>query len=214
MINSKSKFDKVDDFLSEIRFQVSFSDMLASLESDSQRGQLFERFVQLAIAFGVCQQFPRNKFQLLQGNANNGTLSPLLDFQKLRREKISSGNSGGFSDISLKHKQTGNHVFFTSKYFKSGDKSIADFDIQKMLLLDKHFADFEIWFAVRDRNELLQISKRASESSEYLKRFVSPEKIIDLENVEEWFEELQRFLRKHFNQIFSEKNKKLKFYFH
>ncbi len=220
----------VNDFILDIIKYNNVNEILdAYNKSQSNVGFVFERLYDIIIKFGFCDKFKNIDYYHLIGNANNGKLKKLENLDEYLNEKISSGNSGGCSDITLKNKKTNEYIFITSKYPKSKEdikkeKSVEYYDIQNIIAMaannNKIYKNYDIYLVVPDRKKLLIKVKKANNSSEYITKYMTEYNILDKSDLNKYFLEFKADILKNIinNKInvnkYLESKEKLKLRFH
>ena len=196
----------VEAFIAYIITCDSVDSILDSYKNQSEKGFIYERLWDLCIKFGFCIHFPRSDFKHLTGNMNNGSLKPLTTFSHYLTEKVSSGNSGGCSDISLFNNEEDTFTFISSKYPKSKDditkqKSVSYYDIQNIISViddNKHiYVNYKIWLLVPDKTSVLEKVKNANKSSNHITKYMNEQNILDKNDLNKCFLRFKADILKH-----------------
>ncbi len=180
-------------FISDIQTKASIDDILDQYNTQSKKGSIYERLWDIVIKFGCCPQFPNYEFQHLIGNSNTAKLKELKSLQKYISEtNVISGNSGGCSDITLRHKTNGEYIFITSKYPKSKTKKTVDYyDVDKIIaMIDNHkeiYKKFKIFLIVHDKKEVLKKVASSNKSSKYTTKYMKSDNILDKNDLQVCF---------------------------
>jgi len=209
------KYDDIDDILNECKTR-------------SEEGFVYERLWDLIFKFGIHPDFPNNKFYHLLRNSNNGKLKNLTSLKNyIQNNVVISGNKSGCSDISLKNKETGEHIFISCKYPKSKIditmcKDIKYYGVQDIMSIINHnkniYKIFDIYLLVADKNVVLEKVKNSNASSEHMTKYFVDNKIFDLSDLKQLFLKLKSELQKHtidqYDEIYLGTNEILTFPFH
>jgi hypothetical protein len=224
-----SKFKNLKLFIEWIKTKNSVNEIIDEFETQSEKGFVFERLFDLVIKFGYCNIFcPNNNFKHIISNVNNGIVDYLTNLQDyLTDNKVSSGNSGGASDITLYDTNINQYIFISSKYPKSNDditksKSVDYYDIQNIIAMatkNNHiYENYKIYLVVPNKKKVLDKVKKANKSSKYITEHMTEENILDEEDLNKYFLELKKDLLKYnfedYDDIFMKKKEKLKTRFH
>ncbi len=139
----------------------------------------------------------------------------------LTDNKVSSGNSGGASDITLYDTNINQYIFISSKYPKSNDditksKSVDYYDIQNIIAMatkNNHiFENYKIYLVVPNKKKVLDKVKKANKSSKYITKYMTEENILDEEDLNKYFLELKKDLLKYdfkdYDNVFMKKKEK------
>lgn len=118
-----SKFDNIKLFINWIIKKNNVKEIINEFEEQTDKGFVFERLFDLVIKFGYCDEFkPNNNFNHIISNVNTGIIDYLVNLQTyLEKNSVSSGNSGGASDITLYDIEKEQYIFISSKYPKSNE---------------------------------------------------------------------------------------------
>jgi hypothetical protein len=172
------KFDNVEDILSKCK-------------NTSEKGLIFEKLFDVVIKFGFCDIFPNTEYIHLIGNVNNAELKPLININDYLTSNVSTSNSSGCSDITLKHNDN-NYVFISSKYFEDDSKKLCDdYDIQNIIAATsnyKHiYQNYEIYNVVSDKTKVLNVINNANKSSNYITKHMNENTILDKKDLNKYF---------------------------
>jgi len=186
----------------------------------SARGFVYERIWDLCIKFGIVNTltYPsvNKKLQTTHVFGNSNIESISFDgkcwsgnkLDKYLNEKIQSGNSGGYSDITfLNKKQKDNEdgiedlYLISVKYYESY-KSVDKYDIGKLCtLIEKHQnskRNINILIFVKDKKGLIEKFKSQHRSSDIMMKYISPggkyENIYGDKDLEEYYYKLKKLL--------------------
>ena len=172
-------FENIKSFIECIITKNNVKEIIDNFETQSDKGFVFERLFDLVIKFGYCDVFtPNNNFNHIISNVNNGVIDYLINLQTyLEKNNVSSGNSGGASDITLYDIEKEQYIFISSKYPKSNEdikksKSVDYYDIQKIIAMiddNKHiYENYKIYLVVPNKKKVLDKVKQANKSSKYI----------------------------------------------
>ena len=189
-INKLIKYNSIDEILDTCETQGNKKNI------QGNKGNVFERIGNTTIKTGFCDKFPNSQFYHMIGNVNNGKLKKLESFNEYLNEKVSSGNSGGCSDITLYDKINNKYIFISSKYPKTQEdikkqKSVEYYDLAKIIAMiddNKHiYKDFDIYLLVPDKKSVLEKVLNANKSSNYITKYMTEDKIIDKSDLNKYF---------------------------
>ena len=182
--------------------QVStFAELLQSVngkrkaETQSKRGNLFEKTCDYIIKFGFCSILPNDIYDHYEGNiACKLTKVADLEFY-VKKMKVFSKGKGGKSDITLKNKKTDKWIFISSKF---GDElSVEDYDIAEIHLAIKDkthiYKDCEIYLFVSNKQKTLDTFKSAQKGNDCYKNNVFT--ILDTNDFEPYFQNLKHAIQ-------------------
>jgi hypothetical protein len=219
----------INEFLNIIITYNNITEILETCKTQSEKGFIFERIFDITIKFGYCDIFPNTIYTHLIGNVNNGKLKELQNYDTFLNEKVISGKSSGISDITLQNKDNNEYIFITSKYPKTETdikkhKSVSYYDIQDILAMideNKHiYKEFKIYLLVPNKHDLLEKSKNANISSNYITKYIIEEHIIDQQDLQKYFLKIKHDFIKHnknskinYNEIYlTKENLNLRFH--
>ena len=182
--------------------QVSnFDELLRSIngktnsETQSKRGNIFEKVWDIIIKFGFCSILQNDTYDHYEGNINTCNLKKVSNLEiYLKKISVFSKGLGGSSDITLQNKITGKWVFMSSKfYLDDSKKSIDEYDVEKILAIVKQhshkYKDFEIYLAVNNKEKVLDIIASCQSTNNYIKENIHH--ILDLRDLEFYFQNLK-----------------------
>jgi hypothetical protein len=183
--------------------QVStFDELLQSVngktkaETQSKRGNVFEKACDYIIKFGFCSILPNDIYDHYEGNIANCKLKKVADLEiYIKKMKVFSKGKGGKSDITLKNKKTDKWIFISSKF---GDGlSVEDYDIAEIHLAIKDkthiYKDCEIYLFVSNKQKTLDTFKSAQEGNDCYKNNVFT--ILDTNDFEPYFQNLKHSIK-------------------
>jgi hypothetical protein len=207
------------------------------IEDRSSQGFYYERLWDICIKFGATELTLPSIKDILQTrhiigiNPNKDNIpienSNCWDNNKLNKapggylsEKVRSGNSGGYSDITFvnqKYDINGAKIgeeelyFISVKYFKD-EKEIAKYDIGKLCaLVEKHKATnrtIKIFIFVKNKQNAIKKFEAQNSSSNILIKYINPdgkyEHIYDLTDLQNAYFKLKKILEQ-FNYLESTK---------
>tara|TARA_B100000902_G_scaffold52004_1_gene58681 strand:+ start:296 stop:5149 length:4854 start_codon:yes stop_codon:yes gene_type:complete len=191
------------------------------IEDRSTQGFYYERLWDLCIKFGVTDlTLPAIKGKLqtthiIDGNTNSLDIefkSNCWDGKELNKylhQKVRSGNSGGYSDITFLNKviddegkEIGEELILISvKYFKN-EKGIDKYDIDKLCALikahEKKERTVKIYIFVKNKDNAIKKFKSQNTSSNILIKYINPggnyENIYDINDLQDSFFKLKKLL--------------------
>jgi hypothetical protein len=165
----------LSDFIKSFDKYDSIDKILNKCKSSSEKGFVYERLWDLVLKFGFHPKFPNKDFYHCDGNINDATpkiISSLKNY--INENKVISGNSGGYSDITLQNKKTKKYYFFTCKYFDK-EKDIVNYGTNDIVSIVEDnceiFKDFDIYTLVKDKKKLLEKVDNANKSSKCIKKY-------------------------------------------
>ena len=227
--NIFNKKDDDDDAVSIINklFNTSIGKDIDSDKENiaSKQGYIYELLWDICIKFGITD-FTKDTADHAIGNFNNfqefKTIKEYIN-EYLKQGYISS-NSGGYSDITFRIKETIEilsesdkniiedrylYNLITVKYFENENdkKNIKDYDIQNLCPLinqiinnkgiDKKIV-VNILLFVKDKKKFIEICKKSNASSNVLIKYISPrgnyENVYDLQDLEICYGKLIKIL--------------------
>jgi hypothetical protein len=186
--------------------QVStFDELLQSVngktkaETQSKKGNLFEKICDIIIKFGFYSILPNDIYDHYEGNVNTCKLKKVVDLEiYLRGLSVFSKGKGGSSDITLQHKTTGKWVFMSSKfYLDDSKKSIDHYDVDKILAIVKQhshkYKECDIYLVVNNKQKVIKTITSSQATHNYIKENIRH--IIDLEDLEICFQNLKHSIQ-------------------
>ena len=185
--------------------QVStFEDLLQSVigkssskaETQSKRGNVYEKVLDIIIKFGFCSILPNDIYDHYEGNIANCKLKKVVDLEMyIKNMKIFSKGKGGKSDITLQNRITGEWIFISIKY--GVNLSIDKYDIDKIYLAIKDkthiYKECKIYLFVSNKQNTLDTFKSAQEGNSCYKNNVST--ILDTNDFEPYFQHLKHAIQ-------------------
>jgi len=186
--------------------QVStFDELLQSVngktkaETQSKRGNLFEKVWDIIIKFGFYSILPNDIYDHYEGNINTCKLKKVADLEiYLRCISVFSKGKGGSSDITLQNKNNGKWVFMSSKfYLDDSKKSIDKYDVEKILaIVQQHshkYKECDIYLVVNNKQKVMNIITSSQATNNYIKENIHH--ILDLEDLEICFQNLKHSIQ-------------------
>jgi hypothetical protein len=167
-------------------------------ETQSKRGNLFEKLGSLLFKFGYCPMLPNDLYDHYEGNINKCSLKKVDDLESyLRNMVVFSKGKGGSSDTTLQHKTSGRWVFLSSKfYLDDSKKSIDNYDVEKIMAIVKEhshkYKDVDIYLMVNDKKKVGDLLASCHSTNHYIRDNIHH--LIDLEDLEGYFQELKKTL--------------------
>jgi hypothetical protein len=216
----------VKDFINYIVKFDNVSSIISKCENQAEKGFVFERLFDIVIKFGFCDIFPREDYEHVIGNSNNGKPKILKNLNKyVSNEKVLSGNSSGCSDITLRKKNDKTYVFISSKYPKTDEekqKSVDYYDIQKIIAVieyNKHiYTNYKIFLVVPNKKKVLEKVKMAKDTSKYITKYIKKDNMLDKDDLDEYFllfkEDIIKNKNNNWNEIYFTKKENLNLRFH
>ena len=186
--------------------QVStFDELLQSVncktkaETQSKRGNVFEKVWDIIIKFGFYSILPNDIYDHYEGNINTCKLKKVADLEiYLRDISVFSKGKGGSSDITLQNKNNGKWVFMSSKfYLDDSKKSIDNYDVEKILAIVKQhshkYKECDIYLVVNNKQKVMNIITSSQATNNYIKENIHH--ILDLEDLEICFQNLKQSIQ-------------------
>lgn len=185
-----------------IQKESTFGELLQSVngktkaETQSKRGNVFEKVCDYIINFGCCSILPNDTYDHYEGNIANCKLKKIIDLEMyVKKTKVLSKGAGGKSDITLQNKFTGKWIFISCKF--GNGLSVDDYDIDKIYLAIKNkthiYKDYAIYLFVGDKNKTNNTFNSAHEGSSCYKNNVSI--ILDTADFEPYFQNLKKSIQ-------------------
>lgn len=183
--------------------QVStFDELLQSVngktkaETQSKRGNVFEKVCDIIIKFGFCSILPNDIYDHYEGNIANCKLKKVEDLEiYVKKMKVFSRGKGGKSDITLKNKKTDKWIFISSKF--GNELSVEDYDIAEIHLAIKDkihiYKDCDIYLFVNNKQKTLDTFKSAQKGNDCYKNNVFT--ILDINDFEPYFQHLKHSIQ-------------------
>jgi hypothetical protein len=168
-------------------------------ETQSKRGNLFEKVWDIIIKFGFYSILPNDIYDHYEGNINTCKLKKVADLEiYLRDISVFSKGKGGASDITLQNKKNGKWVFMSSKfYLDDSKKSIDDYDVEKILAIVKQhshkYKECDIYLVVNNKQKVMNVITSSQSTNNYIKENIHH--ILDLEDLEICFQNLKHSIQ-------------------
>jgi hypothetical protein len=188
-----------------IQQMSTFGELLQSVngktkaETQSKRGNLFEKVCDFIIKFGFYSILPNDIYDHYEGNINTCKLKKVVDLEiYLRNISVFSKGKGGSSDITLQNKNNGKWVFISSKfYLDDSKKSIDNYDVEKILAIGKQhshkYKEYDIYLIVNNKQKVMNIITSSQSTNNYIKENIHH--ILDLEDLEICFQHLKHSIQ-------------------
>lgn len=168
----------------------------------SKQGFIYELLWDLCIKLNIF--IKNNNIHHTLNNFNNPqfckfeTIKTIID-NYLKNPFISS-KSGGYSDITFKIEDI---LYLASSKYYNTEKSIADYDIQKLCPLiereNKNYKEIKTLLFVKNKQDFIKKCKNANKSSDILIKYISPngnyENVYDLNDLEKNYTVLYNILK-------------------
>ena len=191
-------------------------------ETQSKKGNVFEKVWDIIIKFGFCSILPNNIYDNYEGNINTCKLKKVDDLELyVRSLSVFSKGKGGSSDITLQNKNNGKWIFMTSKfYLDDSKKSIDNYDVEKILAIVEHqshkYKEYDIYLLVNNKKKVLDIISSCHSTNHYIKDNIH--NILDIHDLEIGFQKLKCAIQDisidSVNSIFSNTKMPLELRFH
>ena len=168
-------------------------------ETQSKRGNVFEKVWDIIIKFGFYSILPNDIYDHYEGNINTCKLKKVVDLEiYLRGLSVFSKGKGGSSDITLQNKNNGKWVFMSSKfYLDDSKKSIDNYDVEKILAIVKQhshkYKECDIYLVVNNKQKVMNIITSSQATNNYIKENIHH--ILDLEDLEICFQNLKHSIQ-------------------
>ena len=175
----------------------------------SKQGFLYERIWDICIKFGLVKNIINfdnsiNPLLHFRENVNNDII--IKDsckefksfFDDYLEEKIISGNTGGYSDITFRNNDE--IVISSCKYFKDEkDNDIKKYEIHNLCpIINKNYGPVKIVLFLKDKKDFIKKNKSANKSSELLTKYINPygnyENVYDINDLEFYYSKLKNIL--------------------
>ena len=193
------------ELFERIKQNSTFDELLQSVngkkksETQSKRGNVFEKVCDMIIKFGCYPNLPNDNYYNYQGNINTCKLQKVDNLELyLRRLSIFSKAKGGSSDITLQNKNNDKWVFMSCKYYlDDSKKTINSYDVEKILAIVKHqshkYKEYYIYLLVNNKKKVLDIITASQSTNSYIKENIHH--ILDLEDLETYFQNLKKSIQ-------------------
>src|ERR1700747_1782921 len=201
--------NSLKDFIDKIIKYKSIDDILNEYNLSSEKGQIYERLWDLIIKFGFCDLFKNHEYVHIIENINNGLGIKMKSLQKyINDNKIISGNSTGYSDITLYKHDIDEWIFISCKYYEN-EKSLDSYDVQKINLIINGknkdiYKNYKIYILVNNKKNLLIKVKNANNSSNELKKYFNENVILDKKDLQKYFIKFKKSLLKNKNKNYDD----------
>jgi len=216
------------ELFERIKQSSTFDELLQSIkektsaETQSKRGNVFEKVCDSIIKFGCCTILPNDTYEHYEGNINTCKIKKVDNLETyLHKMSVFSKGKGGSSDITLQHKLTEKWVFISSKfYLDDSKKSIDKYDVEKILAVTQQHAhkykEFDIYLLVNNKQKLLETITASHSTNNYIKDNIHH--ILDLSDLEPYFQNLRSAIQfvpiEEYNARFSNPKIPLELRFH
>lgn len=190
------------ELIEQIKSVSTFADILQSIigktkaETQSKRGNMYEKMWDLVIKFGFCDLFPNDEFYHYEGNINTRNLKRVTDLETYIRNlsSVLSKGRGGASDITLQNKHSGKWVFISSKFRLDDSKSSVDkYDVEKILAVTQEhshkYKECDIILCVNNKQKVLDLISASQATSNYITDNIHH--IFELSDLEIYFQRLK-----------------------
>jgi hypothetical protein len=193
------------ELFARIKQVSTFAELLQSVtnktkaETQSKKGNVFEKVSDLIIKFGFINIFPNDEYNHYSGNVNEGKVKKITDLEMyIKKMKVFSKGEGGSSDITLQNKISGKWIFISSKfYFDDSKKSIDDYDVEKIIAVRSEnafiFKEYDIYLLVNNKQKVLDIISSSQTTNKYIKKNIH--NIIDVDELEIGFKKLKNAIQ-------------------
>ena len=192
------------ELFERIKQASTFEELLQSVigkssskaDTQSKRGNVYEKVLDIIIKFGFCSILPNDIYDHYEGDIANCKLKKVVDLEMyIKKMKVLSKGKGGKSDITLQNKITGEWIFISSKY--GNNLSIDKYDIDKIYLAIKDktyiYKECKIYLFVSNKQNTLDTFKSAQEGNSCYKNNVST--ILDTNDFEPYFQHLKHAIQ-------------------
>jgi len=182
----------ISDLIDAIKENQNISCILDDYKTNSEKGFVVEKIWDIIIKFGFCDIFPNNEFKHIIGNTNNGKPKFLVSLKKyITGTKIISGNSNGYSDITLYNVKEDKYIFISCKYFSKKEDNIDKYDIQKIITMisdnKEIYKNFEIYLIVNNKENILDKVKKSHKTSNPITKYIIEDHVLDFNNFEKYY---------------------------
>ena len=217
---SKKKISNIKELLIEFEKYGTAKEVIEELSEKylndikndinySKQGFLYERIWDICIKFGLVKNiinFDNSINPLLHFRGNVNTNAIIKDsckefksfFDDYLEEKIISGNTGGYSDITFRNNDE--IVISSCKYFKhEKDKDIKDYEIHNLCpIINKNSDTIKMVVFLKDKKAFIEKNKNANKSSQLLTKYINPygnyENVYDINDLEFYYSKLKNIL--------------------
>ena len=183
--------------------QVStFDELLQSVngktneETQSKRGNVFEKTCDIIIKFGFCSILPNDIYDHYEGNIDECKLKKVSNLENyLKKIKVFSKAKGGKSDITLQDKKTGKWIFISCKF--GVGLRVDQYDIEKIAFAVKDktykYKEYNTYLFVRNKQNTINTFKSSQKGNSDYEKNVSH--IADTNDFEPYFQNLKRAIQ-------------------
>ena len=164
-------------------------------DTQSKKGNIFEKVWDIIIKFGFCSILPNDIYDHYEGNINTCELQNVHNLEiYLRHLSIYSRGKGGSSDITLQNKNTGKWAFISSKFYLDDyKKSVDDYDVEKIIAVTNvhkyEYKEYDIYLLVNDKQKVLGKISSSQTTNNYITNNIHH--ILDLSDLEIGFQKLK-----------------------
>jgi hypothetical protein len=206
-LKKESNNDKIKEIIN--KYSKYFNDIENDIDY-SKQGFLYERIWDICIKFGLVKNIIdfdnyNNPLLHFRGNVNKNDIIKLNCkefknfFYDYLKEKIISGNSGGYSDITIRNNDI--IVISSCKYFKDDkENDIKKYEIHNLCpIINKNTDPVKIVLFLKDKKTFIKKNKTANKSSQLLIKYINPygnyENVYDLNDLEFYYSKLKNILK-------------------
>jgi hypothetical protein len=174
----------------------TLEELLLSANNPSKRGKMFEIVANIIIRFGFCSPFTNDSYEHYEGNINTCNLKKVDDLKQYLK-KLTSSKSGS-SDITLRHKNTGEYIFISCKFcFDDSNNDIKYYEVQDIhsaILKNNHkYKKYKIYLFVNNKHKVQQLINSSEETNKHLKDDITG--IIGIDDLEVCFQNLKQCIQ-------------------
>lgn len=162
------------DLLKLIHASGSAKEILDGFQTQSEKGNIYEKLWDLVIKFGCSADYSNDRFSHYEGNINFCRTKEVTNLQVyVKQTKVFSKNAGGSSDITIRARNSGKWIFFSSKfYLDDSHKSIKDYEVQDIMAVikthDYLYHDYHICLLVNDKNKVRKVISSSQMTNNHL----------------------------------------------
>jgi hypothetical protein len=184
----------------------TFDELLQSVngktaaDTQSKRGNLFEKVCDIIIKFGFYSILPNDIYDHYAGNINTCDLKKVdnLEIYLQSLASVLSKGKGGSSDITLQNKNNDKWVFMSSKFhLDDSKKSIKDYDVHDILAVVKQhshkYKECDIYLIVNNKQKVLDVISSSQSTNDYITKNIHH--ILDLGEMEICFQNLKHAIQ-------------------
>jgi hypothetical protein len=189
------------ELFARIKQVTTFEELLQSVqgktkgETQSRRGNMFEKVVDIIIKFGFYPKLPNDVYDHYEGNINTCDLKKVVNLETyLQTVSVFSKGKGGSSDITLQNTKTDKWVFISSKFYLDDSKRFIDnYDVEKISAVVKEhshkYKACDIYLAVNNKQKVFKTINTSHATNNYIKKNIHH--ILDLPDLESCFQNLK-----------------------